>query len=645
MRGSPGWLAVLAVSLLLAASSARAHWLPADSGAIDVRAYGAKGDGRTDDTAAIRAAIRAARVDQRDGFWPSKIVYFPRGTYLISGTLDSRDRAGRYASSMVLMGEDASAVSLRLLEGAPGFGDPKRPRAMVYMTSGLLRGDPRAGGKDYEGLGEGNDAYANYVEDLTIDVGQGNPGAIAVDYLANNSGAIRGVHFRASAGSGLVAIAMDRKWPGPLLISQVTIQGYAVGVSVSQREYGVTLDRVALNGQTEVAIRNRENMLTMRDVSIETAAIGVQNLHRDGLIVADRLTVRHARRRALWMQNRGYLVQRGVSVVGPTGGADKGAPIESGSYFGSKLLGEFSADWRGTSMLAPAVAQDPPSAWTNVVAHGAKPDSGEDATPAIRAALRSGAATVYFPSGRYVIRGALDIPAHVRRIAGMHSSLALAPPRERDFSRSEGALNVASGGEPLAIERIAIDNMGAGDQVGVQHSGARQLLLRDTIAAGARLRRTESGGPLFLENVCCGPLDVAGKNVVSATQLDTEGKGVRIVNDGAPLVVLGVKSEQNCTLVANRAGAQSEIIGGLLYLVHREGDALPAFVNDATSRLYAAYVESAYRSSAVYSHHFLFTTRAGLRERLSSQRLPARGLGRVVPGVTLTPSRAGERAR
>lgn len=48
---------------------------PTDAGIVSVKDYGAKGDGVTDDTAAIQAAITANA---------GKTIWFPSGTYLVS---------------------------------------------------------------------------------------------------------------------------------------------------------------------------------------------------------------------------------------------------------------------------------------------------------------------------------------------------------------------------------------------------------------------------------------------------------------------------------------------------------------------------------------------------------------------------------
>lgn len=52
----------------------------------DVRDYGAVGDGKTDDTAAIKATIATAMGDKEK--WSTAIVFFPRGVYITSDTID-----------------------------------------------------------------------------------------------------------------------------------------------------------------------------------------------------------------------------------------------------------------------------------------------------------------------------------------------------------------------------------------------------------------------------------------------------------------------------------------------------------------------------------------------------------------------------
>ena len=142
-------------------------------------------------------------------------------------------------------------------------------------TAKLLDGSPTSGGKDYTNKGEGNDAYENFVENLTVDIGAGNPGAIGIDYLANNIGAIRDVRVIAPPGSGAIGISMQRKWPGPALLQRVHVQGFATGIAVANTEYGVTLEHVSLSGQRDTGLANDGNAVTAADLTIDASG------HRD----------------------------------------------------------------------------------------------------------------------------------------------------------------------------------------------------------------------------------------------------------------------------------------------------------------------------------------------------------------------------
>ena len=68
---------------------------------FNVRDYGAKGDGKTDDTAAIQAAADAAVKANKSQF-DHRSIYFPPGRYKLNGTIT--------LTNISLRGEDAELI-------------------------------------------------------------------------------------------------------------------------------------------------------------------------------------------------------------------------------------------------------------------------------------------------------------------------------------------------------------------------------------------------------------------------------------------------------------------------------------------------------------------------------------------------------
>ena len=160
MRRSTGLLlAGIALLLAIGDEPARAENFPPDSGILNVRDFGAKGNGRDDDTAALLAAIAAAGSNTGAFFWRTRIVYLPAGTYRVSAPLVKRYADGKFGSGLILVGESAGSTTIRLTDHASGFDDPAAPRGIIMTTAKLLDGTPTSGGKDYTHKGEGNDAY------------------------------------------------------------------------------------------------------------------------------------------------------------------------------------------------------------------------------------------------------------------------------------------------------------------------------------------------------------------------------------------------------------------------------------------------------------------------------------------------------
>ena len=135
-------LAVTILTLFVGQSTAFAIPYPANSGVLNVKDYGAKGDGATDDTAAINFAIAASTPPGNTGiYWgQAKIVYFPAGRYLISGPLIKKDvSSGNATYGMVLIGQSQGTTTIRLSPGAPGFGEGENRRATPTTRKPRMR--------------------------------------------------------------------------------------------------------------------------------------------------------------------------------------------------------------------------------------------------------------------------------------------------------------------------------------------------------------------------------------------------------------------------------------------------------------------------------------------------------------------------
>jgi hypothetical protein len=255
--------------------------------------------------------------------------------------------------------------------------------------------------------------------------------------------------------------------------------------------------------------------------------------------------------------------------------------------------------------------------------------AGRDAGTALRAALSSGARTIYLPFGIYEIHGNIDVSPAVQRIVGMNSTIHWVP---GDSDRSindpnKGLLRTHNVSTPLLIEKLFF-SCPAGHCVAVEHSGSAPLVLRDIVGMGTVFQRNPEAGSLFLSNISGGfSVHVAGHAPVWGRQVDSEGGGarggtasVRITNDGAPMWLLGLKSEGDNTLVASSGGALTDIVGTLFASLR--GASHPLFVS-VNSSLVAAGVEIAWKPGASY-HTLLLETFKGRDFSVNADMLPPR---------------------
>ena len=108
------------------------------------------------------------------------------------------------------------------------FTDPTKPKAIMWCG----------------GFGSA-DWFHNFVQDLTFDVGRDNPGATALQFYSNNSGAVRDCRFVAGEGSGAVGLDLaHRDMNGPLLVRNCEIVGFRRGVATGHAVNSQTFERL-----------------------------------------------------------------------------------------------------------------------------------------------------------------------------------------------------------------------------------------------------------------------------------------------------------------------------------------------------------------------------------------------------------------
>lgn len=101
--------------------------LPPENTWVNLKSLGVKGDGKTDDTAAIQKAIDEHRV-----------IYIPSGHYIVSNTITLRP-------DTVLIGLHPSATQLDILDSTPAFQGPGGPKPLLEA--------PRGGSNIVTGIG------------------------------------------------------------------------------------------------------------------------------------------------------------------------------------------------------------------------------------------------------------------------------------------------------------------------------------------------------------------------------------------------------------------------------------------------------------------------------------------------------------
>ena len=515
---------------------------PMGSDVVNVKEepYNAKGDGKTDDTEAIQKALS----DHPDGDF---IIYLPHGIYKISSALTwpTADKPEKDYRRTILQGESMGGTIISLQDDVPGFENPDFPQAVIYTGDGPAQ------------------RQRNAIRDLTIRTGKKNPGAIGIRFNAAIQGNITNVKVQSGDSAGVYGIDMGfTENIGPLLLKNVEVNGFDVGVYTAGTTNSMTFEHLTLGGQKKYGLDNDGQMIATRGLRFKGNAPAVYNHGTDASLVIVDATLeydpgKNVAKPTTAIVNEGQLFARAV-IVSKFKSKIKSTVKAHNEEFSNTEIIEFSTQENHQLCHSPkqsmrlSVTETPTGSdqksmyWTSITGdYGGRANDGSDDSKAIQSAIDDGAETIFFPpGGRWTINRDIYLRNRIHRIIGTEGKID----GKGKFIIEEGTFH------DITIERFS--TFGSG----IINNSKRTVLLKNMYVKS--FETSEFGnGDVFLEDVSVGTIQMNYQKLWGRqVTMIGDTKGAKITNNGGTLWILGLTVKDGNTILNNFNKASAELL-------------------------------------------------------------------------------------
>ena len=495
-----------------------------------------------------------------------QVVYFPKGTYLVSGMVRGRHigtlRGNQhYSAGPIVIGESRTETIIRLKDGTwpedrlePGELPKRIDERVVWHT-----GDAN------------NTTFYQIIQNLTINTGRNNAGATGMVYIASNNGHLSGIDIVSDDGQGAIGLALTGVENGPALIRDVRIDGFRRGLHNHGFNYMTVVDLVIQNAG-DVGVTN-DGLLAMENLSVtmQGSAPAVRNLKNSWLCL---IGGAFDGRGSAAIHNTGKLYARAITAKGFSAaieatGTDTDRTPPNGpvveEYASQEPVGLFQAN--GGSLGLP-VKQAPYPAWDRNFEKWVNLEElrqGQSWDQAWKQALdQEDKTTLVIPfseTDRVQLKSKVTVGGAYSRIVGTSARFA---PEPHNRSK-DAALIIGDGTAPVVL----LQNMLAAPTIIIRTD---RTVILDTVFPQRYESSVvvEGAGDVFLINSGCRLVVNNPEARVWARHYNHEAKELALDVQAGSVWVLGFKSENLHQRAEVGPKGRLEILGLNSYEVGRD---------------------------------------------------------------------------
>jgi len=523
---------------------------------------------------------------------PTKIIYFPNGIYLVSDTVtyslenlsNIYNGLPKYEMNRQIhfKGESRDGVVIKLKDNCKGFGYGTHKPVVSFMQAE-----------------SSNLSMTNTFEDITIDIGCGNSGAVGLVFFGNNTGAVRNVVIKSSdiEHKGYAGLEVTHEIVSGCYVKNVTIDGFDYGVRCTPTRNFAVFEHINIRNQRKTGFYIDNTIISIRDLKSDNFVTGLRVMGQQAhMVLIDSEFKGGNPLDAAVNCELGSCFIRNVN----TEGYENIVIYALENVYTNKYIEEYVSD-KTYSMfpckvksLSLEIKETPDGEWSNnrndwacVDDFGAKGDGKTDDTEAIQKAMNSGKKFVFFQPEKYLINGTITIPENVLRVSFMFCDF-IAGERLKN-SKNTGTFRVeGDSGDVLIMEDVFTWEKYHGFMHFIDHAGKRPLVLSDLhTQTGAMYFNSQEGGEVYIENSGCTlggdpyrdiPAYAFKGQKVWARHINPERSFCEILNDNSMLWLMGFKTENYGTAFKTVNGGFTEVLGGTISIGQNKD--LPAVMND-----------------------------------------------------------------